>query len=268
MAAKKREDLLNLIPAYAIGALDENERAEFEAWLQYDPEAQAILADYQAVADHLVALAPFRPAPGHLRADLLQRLATSADVAAKPVEKQPGTIQRSLRHRSTWIFAAAALFTVVILGVLLMQLYSTNDSYLTEAAKLYARLKAQSGSSQYAVVAGEVDDEVSGNLVVSPDGRQAVLCLWDLPPITDEQTFQMWLVDNHSVWISGGLFQADTPEDWVYLQVPLVQYIAAYQGIGVSLEPAGGSPYADQPTGPRVLSVPLNQGDPSPSPPN
>ena len=33
-------------------ALDDQERLEFEAWLQTDPEAQAILADYQVVADH------------------------------------------------------------------------------------------------------------------------------------------------------------------------------------------------------------------------
>ena len=55
MAADKREQLLNLVPSYAIGALDEDERAEFEAWLQHDQEAQALLADYLAVADHLVA---------------------------------------------------------------------------------------------------------------------------------------------------------------------------------------------------------------------
>jgi anti-sigma factor RsiW len=41
MAAKKQEELFDLIPAYAIGALDEDERAELEAWLQSDPAALA-----------------------------------------------------------------------------------------------------------------------------------------------------------------------------------------------------------------------------------
>ncbi len=258
MAAKKRGELLDLIPAYAIGALDEDERAEFETWLQHDPEAHAILADYQAVADHLVALAPLRPAPGHLQADLRQRLAASPgkDAATKPVES-PDMIRKLLRRRITWVLAAA-LFAVVILGVLLNQLNSADHSPVPTPAELYAQLAAQSGSSRYEVVAGEVDTAVSGNLVISPDGKQAVLCIWSLPPIPNDQTFQMWLIDTSGTRTSGGLFRSDPSQKAVYIQVPFEQPVTAYQGVGVSLEPSGGSPYEDQPTGPRVLSVPLS----------
>jgi anti-sigma-K factor RskA len=247
MAANKREDLLDLIPAYAIGALDEDERAEFESWLHGDPEAQVILADYQAVSDHLVALVPLRPAPDHLQDDLRQRLTASRGGRAAG---KPGA------RRITWILAAAALFTVVILGVLLVVLNHSDSP--PDAAQLYAQLEAQPGSSQYGVVPGEVDDAVSGVLVVSADGELAVLCLWYLPQIASDQTFQMWLIDSSGTRTSGGLFQADAVQDALYIQVPFDRPVTAYQGVGVSLEPAGGSPYEDQPTGPRVLSVPLN----------
>ena len=258
MTANKREELLDLIPAYALGALDDSERAEFESWLHNDPEAQAILSDYQAVADHLVALAPLRPAPDHLQADLRQRLAASRSggAAEKSVGQAPAAIRR---RRSTWILAAAALFTVVILGVLFVVFYRTDDSDAPPGpAQLYAQLKEQPGSSRYEAVAGEVDDAVSGVLLVSSDGEQAVLCLWDLPQITTDQTFQMWLIDASGARTSGGLFQADAVQDALYIQVPFDRPVTAYQGVGVSLEPAGGSPYEDQPTGPRVLSVPLS----------
>ncbi len=253
--------MLNQIPAYALGALDENERADFEAWLQLDPEARAILADYRAVANYLVALAPLRTAPGHLQADLRRRLAASqsGDAATKPGESQPGARWRFPVRRSAWILAAAALFAVVILGVLLVQSNSNDDSHLTpDAAELYAQLVAQSGSSQYTIVPGEVDDAVSGNLIVSPDGELGVLRVSYLPQIAGDQTFQMWLVDDSGARTSGGLFQANTSEDALYIQVPFDRPVTAYRGVGVSLEPAGGSPYADQPTGPRVLSVPLS----------
>ena len=112
MAAEKREELLNLIPAYAIGALDEQERIDFEAWLQTDPEAQAILADYQIVADHLVALAPLRPAPAHLQADLRQRLTAGSGDARS---------QRVLRRGILWIVAAAAvLLLAAVLGAIVL----------------------------------------------------------------------------------------------------------------------------------------------------
>ena len=132
------------------------------------------------------------------------------------------------------------------------------DTPTPGAAELYAQLVAQASSSKYTVVAGEVDAAVSGNMIVSSDGKQAVLCIWSLPAITSDQIFQMWLIDTNGARTSGGLFQAEPSQKAVYIQVPLDQPVTAYKGVGVSLEPAGGSPYADQPTGPRVLSVPLS----------
>jgi anti-sigma-K factor RskA len=262
MAAKKRGELLNLIPAYAIGALDEDERADFEAWLQHDPEAQTLLADYQAVAAHLVVLAPLRAAPDHLQADLHQRLAASqgGEAVAQPVEKKPVVLQRPSRRRFAWGLAAAALLAVLIAAVLITQLNLTDDSNPPlDAAQLYAQLVAQPDANQYAIVPGEVDNAVSGNLIVSSDGIQAVLHVTYLPPLASDQTFQMWLVDSDGARTSAGLFQADTAQEALYIHVPFDRPVTAYNGVGVSLEPAGGSPYVDQPTGPRVLSVPLNQ---------
>jgi anti-sigma-K factor RskA len=253
MAAKKREELLDLIPAYALGALDEDECAEFESWLEHDPEAQAILADYHAVAGHLLTLIPLRAAPDHLQADLRQRL------AASPRGGGAARMGRLSQRRIVWVFAAAALLVAALLGVLLAQVNSENETTPTpSAAELYAQLVAQASSSQHTIVAGEVDADVSGNLIISSDGRQAVLCIWYLPSITHDQTFQMWLIDTSGARTSGGLFQADPSQEAVYIRVPLDQPVAAYQGVGVSLEPAGGSPYPDRPTGPRVLSVPLS----------
>jgi anti-sigma-K factor RskA len=253
MAAKKREELLDLIPAYALGALDEDECAEFESWLEDDPEAQAILADYHAVAAHLLTLVPLRAAPDHLQAELRQRL------AASPRDGGAARTGRLWKRRMVWGFAAAALLVTAILGVLFAQIDSVDEAAPTPgAAELYAQLVAQASSSQYTIVAGEVDADVSGNLIISSDGKQAVLCIWYLPSIAHDQTFQMWLVDTSGARTSGGLFQADPSHEAVYIRVPLDQPVTAYQGVGVSLEPAGGSPYADRPTGPRVLSVPLS----------
>jgi anti-sigma-K factor RskA len=80
-----RNTLLELIPAYAVDALDAEERQAVEALLERDPEAQALLADYEAITAMLPLAAPMRPAPSHLNNDLRSRLAArkingSADV--------------------------------------------------------------------------------------------------------------------------------------------------------------------------------------------
>ncbi len=260
MAAKNREELLNLIPAYAVGALDDAERVEFEAWLHHDHEAQSLLAEYQAVADHLVMLAPLRTAPDHLQADLRQRLTASSqprEMAAIPAKQPPKITGKPRSRRTSWALAAAAVLVITIASVILMQSGSDDPAPKPSAEQLYTELAAQPDAGQYAIVPGEVDDAVSGSLLVSADGKQAVLRVAYLPPITSDQTFQMWLVDNTGTRSSAGLFQAAQSQEAHYIEVPLDRPIADYQGIGVSLEPGGGSPYSDKPSGPRVLSVPL-----------
>jgi len=261
MAEKNRAELLDLIPAYALGALDDPERIEFEAWLHTDPEAQAILSDYRAVADHLVALAPLRPAPSHLQVDLRQRLAASRTVSAAEtrVMSAPRLAARPTTARVRAWMLAAALFVVVIAGALFALAYREDDAPPKSAAeRLWAELKDQPDTAAYDLVAGEVSAEVWGYLMVASDGQRAVLCLWELPALTDEQVFQVWMTDENGQRTSGGLFDADPAAKIVFVEVPFDEPVSAYQGVGVSLEPAGGSPYTDRPSGPRVLSVPLN----------
>lgn len=248
MTSKTREELLDLIPAYAIGGLDADDLAAFETWLEQDAEALTLLDEYRAAADHLVMLAPLRPAPGHLQADLRQRLAASQHAEATQ-------IRRLANQRTRWLLAAA-LAAVVILGIMLVWAAMTGDEDSAAGPdKLFADLKSRPGTSEYAVVPGDVSNDVWGKMLVASDGKQAVLCVWDLPAIGNDETFQMWLIGSDGARTSGGLFR--TSQNVVYLHVPFERPIAAYQGVGVSLEPAGGSPFEDKPTGPRILSVPL-----------
>ena len=254
-----RTELLTLIPAYAIGALDHDDRVEVESWLQTDPEAQAILAEYRAVADQLVTLAPLRRAPDHLQADLRQRLAASRKTAPA-VEETPAppvAVRRWFPRRARVVLSAAAIFAVIIVGLVIVQIVSAPEPAPTGAADLYTRLVAEQNVSRYAVVPGEVTDSLWGDIVVSHDGSQAVMRVGDLPAIGEDQVFQMWLIDASGTRTSGGLFQGHDSQT-VFVVVPLAQPVSAYKGVGVSLEPVGGSPYADRPTGPRVLSVPLS----------
>ena len=98
----------------------------------------------------------------------------------------------------------------------------------------------------------------SRQLVASPDGDEAVIRVEQLPTLPGDQAFQLWLVDAAGTVTSGGVFNRQGDADATFIRVPLEQPLDAYQRFGVSIEPAGGSPFPDRPTGPRVFSVQLS----------
>src|SRR5689334_9916746 len=115
-----RNILLDLIPAYALGALDPAELAEVERSLASDPEAQRLLADYQQVADLLLLTIPARRAPVALADDLRLRLKTEPRLTAN-VTPATATVspQRRILHPA-WLIplAAAAALLILALGLL------------------------------------------------------------------------------------------------------------------------------------------------------
>jgi anti-sigma-K factor RskA len=82
--------------------------------------------------------------------------------------------------------------------------------------------------------------------------NSVALVVWNLPELSDEQTYQIWLIEANEDRVSGGLFrpQADLP--YTTQPVFVSQTISNFVGIGVTVEPAGGS---EKPTGPRVFRV-------------
>ncbi len=237
-----REELLDLIPAYALGALDPDEHAEVEALLAADAEARHLLADYERLTSMLALAAPARSAPAGLQDDLRRRLAANRLPNVRPYPRLPWL--------SVMVGVAAALLVAVV--GLLAVLRTPADP----GAELYQRIVADPGARRYPLEPG-LQETTSGELVASADGRAAVIRVQTLPPIEPDQTFQLWLADGDGV-SSGGLFRFDDPAGPNYLIVPLEKPVEQYRAFGLSLEPAGGSPYSDRPTGPRVLRVELN----------
>ncbi|MEP6988838.1 MAG: hypothetical protein ABI970_24770, partial [Chloroflexota bacterium] len=108
-----RNELLDLIPAYALEALEPDEKQQVEALLKTDVEAQQLLAEYQDITNNLILATPARRAPVHLQDDLRKRLA-----ANRPVQAAPSTAVRPARRRaSIWLpLLAAAAVIVLIFG--------------------------------------------------------------------------------------------------------------------------------------------------------
>ncbi len=246
-----RETLLDLIPAYALGALDPDERAEFEAWLSGDAEAQRLLADYRAIADALVLTAPAKEAPGHLQADLRRRLAEERGHQTMTRRQSPSRMRNPALLR--WLAAAAVI--VLALGAILFLSVNRVNAPNGDAAHLFDDIAAQTNTQHIPVTPGEGQTQLTGELV--SDGTQAVIQVWQLPALSSDKTFELWLVDESGPK-SGGLIEAEPAGEPTYIVLPLDKPLDEYQAFGVSIEPSGGSPQAG-PTGPRVFGVSLEQ---------
>lgn len=248
MDAVSRDELLGMIPAYALNALDPDEARALEAWLPTDPEGQALLAEYRALAGQLYVLAPACPAPAHLGADLRARLAAGREQRAQPASR--ALVRR--RAARLWL-AAAAVLAVVVAALLVLRPFEESRPAPEDPAQLYAHIAAQAGAQRFALEASEDQPALRGELVATPAGDRAVIRVEQLPVLAANQTFQLWLLDREGALRSGGIFTA--AGDPMYILVPLERPLLAYERFGVSIEPAGGSPYADRPTGPPVFRV-------------
>ncbi|MGH2537415.1 MAG: anti-sigma factor, partial [Candidatus Promineifilaceae bacterium] len=87
-----------------------------------------------------------------------------------------------------------------------------------------------------------------GQLIVGPDDRPRLLVVSGLEPLPTEQDYQFWLIGEEAP-LGGGTFQVDEEGQGV-LEVTAEEPVGAFQAIGVSVEPRGGSA---QPTGDIVM---------------
>lgn len=231
------------LPAYALGALDAEEIPALEAHLQTCDACRAELAEHRAVGDSLLAALPPRQPSPRLRRRLMSRLPS-----AQGSERQPFTFS----------FSRLALGTAFIL-LLVMNLFSLMQ--LREIRSQQAGFLHQLQNNQLALamlsypatqtlaIRGE---NVSGTLLLDRERNAAALIAWNLAPLSADQTYQVWLIEPDEDRVSAGLFRPQESIPYttqpVYTERSLLEFI----GIGVTVEPAGGS---EQPTGPRVFRV-------------
>jgi anti-sigma-K factor RskA len=226
-----RSELLDLIPAYALEALEPDEKRQVEALLMTDAEAQQILAEYQDITTNLILATPARRAPAHLQNDLRQRLAanrTQGQVAIS-TPARPAS-----RRMSIWVpLLAAAAVIAIVFGVI---------AYLNRnpAEDLYHKIEAMPGHKTMPIPSGD-PNAPAGEMVASPDGTQAVIRMTRMPTLQSDHTFQLWLINDNGPQ-SGGLFAFKQPDATYYVVVPLdAKNVLDYKAYGVSVEPSGGS---------------------------
>ena len=254
--------LMELLPAYALGALDAEETGFVERHLPGYPDC---VAELTALRDDLALLAfsapPVGP-PSAAKVALFARLDREAGAAAPPLAApQP-------RRLVGWRGSRAALAAVLIAGLLgwatiTQARLNAERQRLVATAQQNDRLAAQ--VSQLAYIDTLLNDPnaahpvsgppvaeyglpAAGYVYIDPTSTIGLMLAYWLPTIAPDQRFQVWLITPDGARDSGGLFTADARGNaHVIINAPAP--FAKYTSIGVTIEPAGGS---SSPTTPRV----------------
>lgn len=244
MARDEHTPYLENIPAYAIGALEAEDVIALETHLRTCASCQTELAEYRSLnASLLTAIPPKQPS-----AELRKRLQSRLPSAQKP-----------FRPKWAWNFSFNRLALGVSLVLLLaMNLYSVlqTRTLQQEQATLNRRIRTgQTVMSMLSYPATErlsINDKVVGSLLVDKERDVVALIIWNMPELSQEQTYQIWLIDPKGDRTSAGVFNAETDQPYTTKIIYPKQKLTDFTGIGVTVEPAGGS---DHPTGERMFKV-------------
>jgi anti-sigma-K factor RskA len=205
--------------AYVLGALAEEERREFEEYLAAHPERQAEIEELGAVAG-LLALSPHEhEPPPELRSRILDAVGAEAVYAGE-----------SRRSGLAWLgeFLSARNLALGAAALLVIGLFSWNMLLRTEMQDLQRRTTIVLHGSG---VAQEAHVEL-----VPLEGGRAVLMAKNMPPVPEDQTMQIWVIED-DVPKPGGLFE---PDDEMVATV-VTKPLHGADAVAVTVEPDGGS---------------------------
>ncbi len=226
----ERERFEDLKEAYALGALSEEERQEFEEYLRMHPELRAEVEDLKSVAN-LLALAPeeYEPSP-ELRRDLMSRISSSPEaILASPSSRQSGL----WRLFGPGGIAAAAALALVVIGM-----FAWTASLQEENRALQGELQGQqqTTTTTYALQGTGKAQQVRGEVVLV-GGERAVLVVDNLPSPPEGQTYETWILRGDAAK-PAGLFE---PNEAGRAAAPIEGSIEDADAVAVTVEPAGGS---------------------------
>ncbi|MEU8776968.1 anti-sigma factor [Streptomyces sp. NPDC048606] len=237
---RNRPDAHALTAAYVLDALDPAERERFAAHLATCEACRREVAEFQATTARLAAAVGRTPSASAKRrtlaaVDTVRQLPPRAAVVTTPT-----TLRDVLRRRAGILIAAASVLVAASFAGLAVWQHQESRAYEERARQSQQRLDDVTSilaAPDARTSHGRTTNGASTTVVASARQNRAVFTATGLPLPVGGKTYQLWLDHGGSVRPAGFLRQDGSV---------LIDGDTTDAGlIGLTLEPAGGSP---QPT--------------------
>lgn len=253
----KHPELLDqLAAAHALGTLRGGARRRFEAMAREQAPVRAAALVWQSrVASMNELQTPIEPAPAVwtriqnlVRADSEQLAMTAARATPTPPSKQGGW----LRSLALWRGATAAGALATVLAV--VTAVGLRDNLGSQISELQARLEA---TPQVEYVAVLHDDKASASMLVTFDPKSRKLTLQRVSGFQEasDRSLQLWALPPSGAPRSLGVLSQER-----LLQLAAGEAdVREVPTLAITLEPKGGVPVGQGPTGPVLFKGALIQ---------
>ncbi len=230
---RRFDDIEELLGAYALDAVDPDERRQVEAYLATSPRAQAEVDQHREVA----ALLAFGGADAP--SGLWDRIASSLE--ERPPEPGPElakVMPMRSRKRRWWITGIAAAAAIVVIAVLSVALVRSNESQ-TQSEAIAAAYNDAKGNAANRTVQLKAPDGRTATAVIEPSGA-AFIDGSTLPALPDDRIYQLWAVPSAGDPVSLGLL-GGRPD------IAMFGLSGTPAALAISVESPGGAPKPSPP---------------------
>jgi len=239
-----RDEIGELAAAYALGGLEGEDLARFEALLRAgDADAARALRDSEDTLVGLAAAAP-EPPPPAVKAALMARIAATPKTV-RPLPRRPRALWPAVLTG-----AMAAGLAAVVVGWSVSSTYEKRLDALAQSAE-QLRVELRSQQAVIAILRDPATQVVAlAGLPPAPGARArmmwhaqagGVFVAAGLPAPPPGKAYQLWAIAGSNAPVSAGVFTVDAAGTGS-LSVRPLPGVSTVSAFAVTLEPAGGLP--------------------------
>ncbi len=243
MTDDERYDMHALSGAYAVDALDDAERARFEEHLRTCPECRAEVDSFHETTA-LLGTEEMAP-PAGLRDQVLAGIETirplpplmSHDAEPSGTETAGGGRDDLAARRRRWFqpsLLVAAAVVVLVAAAAAIWLGPWSDDAPAPAPTATEQVLQADDASRTTL---EFDDGSTATVIVSRSVDRAVIVTEDMAPAPEGKVYELWFQNTAGEMEPAGLMPDDSDAT-----VLLDGEVGAHTGVGITVEPDGGSP--------------------------
>ncbi|WP_406482848.1 anti-sigma factor domain-containing protein [Streptomyces platensis] len=231
-------DLHTLTGAYALGALSEQESAEFTRHLAQCPACTQEVRELQETAARL-ALAVAEVPPAGLRTRVMAALPEVRQLPPRGRHATVVPLRRGMRHRLPYLAAAACLAVAALAGGLAVNAQNEADDQrdrTTRAEQQAAAVSALMTAPDATFHTTALKGGGSGTVVASQRRGQTAFLYHGLPALSGQRVYELWYSRNGAMEPAGLVRTGSSSGAMLLTGGP-----QGADGVGVTAEPPGGS---------------------------